>query len=367
MTKTVEDYKKKESYGLYDQSSLSSSLSSSSFSEEEHKDQSIQTPSKPSKTKKSKKNITKNEKKKETKKGKLKDSNEMVSASLAKTSKNEMDDVHTVVNQTLEKKSDLPNQMQPQSQPDIENNEAYLELKEQYEQACNEVQVEREKLAEFEQEFDKVKNEKVLVEQEKSDLMIEIENLKRQQEVETEELRDKIANFELDTRKLRSEIECNEEMIQYQEDRISQCTEEIQSLQDKWAATGQSLPGTPSISSTSFAKPTRRMSRRTSIAVEAPTARQMVAKIKQQYEAEIQGLKDFLAKENQRFLAESRRKEGEHKKDIQNIHKESLQVLRSINKFKDYAATLLERESKEHVHIRFQLEFVNTYNSSSFC
>lgn len=330
---------------MYDQSSLSSSSSSTSVSSHDQEEQKVTTV----KTKHKKKAKGKVAEKKAGKKETVKETGtetEVFSEpkpSLDRTIKKETEFYKPQEKDTEQQQTKQLESSQPPPAVDIEKTEVYLELKQQYEQACNEVEIEREKLAEFEKEFANVKNEKVLVEQEKSDLMIELENLKRQQEVETEELRDKIANFELETKKLRGEIECNEEMIQYQEDRINQYSEEIQAFQEKWM--GQSLPGTPSISSTSFAKPSRRMSRKTSLAVEPPTARQMVAKIKQQYEAEIQGLKDFLAKENQRFNAEARRKEQEHKKDIQNIHKESLQVLRSINKFKDYAANLLERES----------------------
>ena len=71
-----------------------------------------------------------------------------------------------------------------------------------------------------------------------------------------------------------------------------------------------------------------------------------MAKVKQQYEAELQSLKDHMAKENLRHQAEIRRLDHDHKKDVQNIHKEALLLLRALNRFKDCVATLLDRERK---------------------
>ena len=110
-----------------------------------------------------------------------------------------------------------------------------------------------------------------------------------------------------------------------------------------------SFPNTPkTMSIASMAGGPRRERRKTSLqlGLEPQTARQMVAKVKQQYEAELVSMKDHMAKETQRHQAELRRLEQEHKKDVQNIHKESLLLLRALNRFKDTVATLLERESK---------------------
>lgn len=152
------------------------------------------------------------------------------------------------------------------------------------------------------------------------------------------------------------EIECNEEMIKYQEEsRSTQFMEEIQSLEERM----MSFPPTPAtMSVASMAGTTRRERRKTSLqlGLEPQTARQMVAKVKQQYEAELQSLQDHQAKENQRHQAELRRLEQEHKKDLQNIHKESLQLLRALNRFKDGVASLLDRESK------FNTVFISLYS-----
>ncbi|KAL9958359.1 hypothetical protein ACROYT_G035365 [Oculina patagonica] len=139
------------------------------------------------------------------------------------------------------------------------------------------------------------------------------------------------------------EIECNEEMIKYQEERLGQFMEEIQCLEERM----MSFPPTPAtMSVASMAGGPRRERRKTSLqlGLEPQTARQMVAKVKQQYEAELQSLKDHMGKETQRHQAELRRLEQEHKKDVQNIHKESLLLLRALNRFKDSVATLLDRE-----------------------
>ena len=110
-----------------------------------------------------------------------------------------------------------------------------------------------------------------------------------------------------------------------------------------------SFPPTPATTSMmSMAGPPRRERRKTSLqlGLEPQTARQMVAKVTQQHEAELHGLKDHMAKENLRHQAEIRRLDHDHKKDVQNIHKEALLQIRALNRFKDCVATLLDRESK---------------------
>lgn len=110
-----------------------------------------------------------------------------------------------------------------------------------------------------------------------------------------------------------------------------------------------SFPNTPAtMSIASMAGGPRRERRKTSLqlGLEPQTARQMVAKVKQQYEAELLSMKDHMSKETQRHQAELRRLEHDHKKDVQNIHKESLLLLRALNRFKDTVSTLLERERK---------------------
>ena len=110
-----------------------------------------------------------------------------------------------------------------------------------------------------------------------------------------------------------------------------------------------SFPPTPATTSMmSMAGPPRRERRKTSLqlGLEPQTARQMVAKVTQQHEAELHGLKDHMAKENLRHQAEIRRLDHDHKKDVQNIHKEALLQIRALNRFKDCVATLLDRERK---------------------
>lgn len=138
--------------------------------------------------------------------------------------------------------------------------------------------------------------------------------------------------------RLTGEIECNEEMIKYQEERLGQFEEQM-----------MSFPLTPAtMSVASMAEAPRRERRKVSLQLshEPQTARQMMAKVKQQYESELQSLKDHMAIENQRHQAEIRRYEQDHKKDVQNIHKEALILIRALNRFKDCVATLLDRERK---------------------
>lgn len=75
------------------------------------------------------------------------------------------------------------------------------------------------------------------------------------------------------------------------------------------------------------------------------TKQQMLIKMKNQYENELQKLRDFLAKEHQRYLAENRKNLTQHQNDIYNIHKGSMLLLRTVNRFKESLAMILERES----------------------
>lgn len=138
-------------------------------------------------------------------------------------------------------------------------------------------------------------------------------------------------------------------MTKYQEERLGQFLEEIQSMEERM----MSSPPTPATTGVmSMAGPPRRERRKTSLqlGLETETAGQMVAKVKQQYEAELHGLKDYIAKQNLRHQADIRRLDHDHKKDVQNIHKEALQHFRALNRFKDCVAILLDRESKFCCH-----------------
>ena len=214
-----------------------------------------------------------------------------------------------------------------------------------YEKTKNELQTERERKAELEALVATQTADKVKIEQEKAELEIKLDDLMRQMEKEAKENQKRIEELEMENVKTKSELECQEEMIKYQEDRITQYSEELNMLEERL----NSFPPTPAAQSRAsiaqFAHTFRQERRRSSLGVEPATAKQMLAKVRQQHENEIQSLKDHLARENQRNQADLRRLEQEHKKDTQNIHKESLQVLRAINRFKDSIANILDRES----------------------
>ena len=87
------------------------------------------------------------------------------------------------------------------------------------------------------------------------------------------------------------------------------------------------------------------------------TKQQMLIKMKNQYENELQRLRDFLAKEHQRYLAENRKNLTQYQSDIHTIHKGSMQLLKTVNRFKESLAMILERESlKEAAFELRQLE-----------
>ena len=155
--------------------------------------------------------------------------------------------------------------------------------------------------------------------------------------------------------RMTSEIECNEEMIKYQEERLSQFMEEIPCLEERMMSS-PSTTATKSVANMAGTTRSERGKTSLQLGLESQTAPQMLAKVKQQYEAELHSLKDHQAKENQRHQAELRRVEQEHNKDLQNIHKECLQLLRALNRFKDCVASLLDRESK------FNAVFISLYS-----
>ena len=71
----------------------------------------------------------------------------------------------------------------------------------------------------------------------------------------------------------------------------------------------------------------------------------MLTKMMEHHDLELHKLRLFLAKEQQRFLAETRSAEMQHQKDIYNIHKGCMQLVRTVNKFKESVAAILDRES----------------------
>ena len=301
LTSIVEDYKKKESLGLYDQSSSEESIASTA-------------------------------------------SNKTVSLVSLAPSGNMLAPTGEKQQITTRVEGTQTPQLVAELDPAIKQDMS--KLMKEYEKAKNQLQTEKEKLSELEVTLNVLSAEKVKFEQEKTELEIKLDDLSRQTEREAEQKQKQIEELEMANVKMKNELECQEEMIKYQEDRITQYSEELQILEERL----QSFPPTPAAQSRAsiaqFAHAFRQERRRSSLAVEPATAKQMLAKVKQQHEQEIQSLKDHLGRENQRNQADLRRLEQEHKKDTQNIHKESLQVLRAINRFKDSIATILDRESK---------------------
>ncbi|XP_013383053.1 uncharacterized protein LOC106153605 isoform X1 [Lingula anatina] len=71
----------------------------------------------------------------------------------------------------------------------------------------------------------------------------------------------------------------------------------------------------------------------------------LINKLKNEYEGEVNRLKDFVHKEKQRSEATIRKVEAQHKEQLLGIHKESIHLLRAINRFKDTVAQILDKEN----------------------
>ncbi|CAH1789643.1 unnamed protein product [Owenia fusiformis] len=73
--------------------------------------------------------------------------------------------------------------------------------------------------------------------------------------------------------------------------------------------------------------------------------KRVVTKLCKEHEGELATLNDHIAKEKQRHEASLRKVESSHQETLVSIHKESLHLLRAINRFKESLASILEREN----------------------
>ena len=79
--------------------------------------------------------------------------------------------------------------------------EEMTKLRESWQRAQEELKVEKEKSATFEEEFASLQSNKVKVEQERSELEIQLEDVKRENERAVEELNQKIEDFERENKR----------------------------------------------------------------------------------------------------------------------------------------------------------------------
>ena len=79
--------------------------------------------------------------------------------------------------------------------------EEIAKLRESWQRAQEELKVEKEKSATFEEEFASLQSNKVKVEQERSELEIQLEDVKRENERAVEELNQKIEDFERENKR----------------------------------------------------------------------------------------------------------------------------------------------------------------------
>lgn len=71
---------------------------------------------------------------------------------------------------------------------------------------------------------------------------------------------------------------------------------------------------------------------------------QMLIRMKKEHEKEVQNLKEHLTSEQNRFHADIRRMEIDHKKYVITLHKENSQTMRALNRFKIMITSLFRRE-----------------------
>ena len=81
------------------------------------------------------------------------------------------------------------------------SDEGSKELRESLERAQEELKIEKEKSAAFEQEFMTLQSDKVKVEQERSELEIQLEDVKREHERAMEELTQKLEDMERENKR----------------------------------------------------------------------------------------------------------------------------------------------------------------------
>lgn len=90
----------------------------------------------------------------------------------------------------------------PSNQTSEENSKEIAKLKESLERVQEELKIEKEKSAAFEQEFTTLQTDKVKVEQERSELEIQLEDVKRENERAIEELTQKLEDMERENKRL---------------------------------------------------------------------------------------------------------------------------------------------------------------------
>ncbi|XP_071490839.1 uncharacterized protein [Diadema antillarum] len=160
-----------------------------------------------------------------------------------------------------------------------------------------------------------------LAEFQKQDGKNRSDSLREQYKNQMKDLKKDIDDLHREISSQRAELDSREETIVKQEQRIADLTRQVREFQ-KAPKVKEVTTNDSSIQS-----------------------KQRIARIRQDYEEEINKLKDYLEKERQRTLAEKRRQEADNKTQLANIHKESIHLTRAINRFKESIAILLEKES----------------------
>ena len=167
------------------------------------------------------------------------------------------------------------------------------------------------------------------VELEKSELEKQLQTSLTAYERELEVSQNKADNLTDSVEELRNNMRIKEDQIGHLQRCLDTMTADMQTLLDEKIALEQ-----------------RQVNQVVKIELgDSVSKQQLLVKLKKQYEGELQRLRDFLAKEHQRYLAEIRRNETQHRNDILTIHKGSMQLLKTVNRFKDSLAMILERES----------------------
>ncbi|XP_041475414.1 golgin subfamily A member 6-like protein 22 isoform X1 [Lytechinus variegatus] len=161
-----------------------------------------------------------------------------------------------------------------------------------------------------------------LAEYQKMDGKNQTESLREQYKTQIKDLKKDIDDLHREISSQKAELDSKEAIIDKQEQKISELGRQVKEAQR--APKVKEVP-VSSDASTNF--------------------KQRLTSIKGDYESEINKLKDYLDKEKSRFLAEKRRQEQDIKMQLGNIHKESIHMMRAINRFKESIAVILEKES----------------------
>merc|ERR1712178_600667 len=134
--------------------------------------------------------------------------------------------------------------------------------------------------------------------------------------------------------RLRSELNCKDELIEFQERRLLELTDGA-----------GSIAGRPNDDSGFYSDNRSNSDKRSETSGSMSVKpKEINGKVEKELKMEISRLKNFLEKEKQRSEANLRRVEQTHKDQLQMVHKQSLHLLRSINRFKGSIVQILERE-----------------------